>query len=186
MIVATQLRVGMFIKHRDDLCSVMSVQHVTPGKGRGMVQTKLRSATSGNSFEHRFRSDETVERVVLDQREMQCLYEEGDGYVFMDTETYDQVILDKDTLGDAVNYLLPNTTITVDFYEGRAVGVELPQVVELEIVETEPPLRGATAAGGSKPAKMETGMTVDVPQFIETGEVIRVDTRDGKYVERAK
>jgi elongation factor P len=176
----------MMIKHKNDLCRVLSVTHVTPGKGRGMVQAKLRNVSSGNSFEYRFRSDETVERAILDQREMQCLYEEGDGFVFMDTESYEQVSLDKDTLGDAVGYLLPNSTLTVEFHEGRPVGVELPHSVELKIVETEPPLKGATAAGGAKPAKMETGIVVDVPQFIETGEVIRVDTRDGKYLERAK
>ena len=186
MILATQLRVGMMIKHKNELCRVLSVSHVTPGKGRGMVQAKLRNVATGNSFEYRFRSDETVERVILDQRQMQCLYEEGDGFVFMDTGNYEQVSLDKETLGDAVGYLLPDTTLTVEFFEGQPVGVELPHSVELKIIETEPPLKGATAAGGSKPAKMETGIIVDVPQFIETGEVIRVDTRDGKYLERAK
>lgn len=186
MINARQLRVGMLIKHRDDLCRVMSVQHITPGNWRGMVQTKLRSLNSGNSFEHRFRSEDNVERAVLDQRQMQCLYEEGDGFIFMDTDNYEQVSLSREALGDAVQYLLPNTVLTVEYYEGQAVGVELPHVVELEVVETEPPMKGATAAGGSKPAKLETGVMVDVPQFIEVGERIRVDTRDGKYVERAK
>jgi elongation factor P len=186
MINARQLRVGMLIKHRDDLCRVMSVQHITPGNWRGMVQTKLRSLSSGNSFEHRFRSEDNVERAVLDQRQMQCLYEEGDGFVFMDTDNYEQVTLSREALGDAVEYLLPDTVLTVEYYEGQAVGVELPHVVELTIVETEPPMRGATAAGGSKPAKLETGVMVDVPQFIEIGDKIRVDTRDGKYVERAK
>lgn len=186
MIDATQLRVGMLIKYKDDLCKVLSVLHMTPGNKRGFVQTKLRSITSGNSFENRFRSEDAIERAILDQKEMQCLYEEGDGYVFMDTKDYDQVTVDKDTLGDAVKYLLPNTVLTVEYCEGRAVGVELPHSVELKIVDTEPPMRGATAAGGAKPAKMETGLVVDVPQFIEVGETIRVDTRDGKYLERAK
>ena len=186
MINARQLRVGMLIKHRDDLCRVMSVQHITPGNWRGMVQTKLRNITSGNSCEHRFRSEDSVERAVLEQRQMQCLYEEGDAYVFMDTENYEQVSLSKETLGDAVQYLLHDTVLTVEYYEGQPVGVELPNVVELKIIETEPPMKGATAAGGAKPAKLETGVMVDVPQFIEVGETIRVDTRDGKYVERAK
>lgn len=186
MINAKQLRVGMLIKHKDDLCRVTSVQHITPGNWRGMVQTKLKSLNSGSNYEHRFRSEDTLERAMLDQKEMQCLYEEGDGYVFMDTKDFNQVTLDKETLGEAVNYLLPNTMLSVDFYEGRAVGVELPHVVELTIIETEPPMKGATASGGSKPAKLETGVMVDVPQFIQVGEIIRVDTRDGKYVERAK
>jgi elongation factor P len=186
MINAKQLRVGMLIKFRDDLCRVTSVLHITPGNWRGMVQTKLKSLSSGSNYEHRFRSEDTLERAVLDQKEMQCLYEEGDAYVFMDTKDYEQVTLDKETLGDALNYLLPNTMITVDFFESRAVGVELPHVVELKIIDTEPPMKGATASGGAKPAKLETGVMVDVPQFIEVGETIRVDTRDGKYVERAK
>jgi len=186
VISATQLRVGMLIKHREDLCRVLSVTHLTPGNKRGLVQTKLRSLTSGNSFDHRFRSDDSVERAVLDQKEMQCLYEEGDGYVFMDTGDYEQVTIDKETLGDAVKYLLPNTVLTVEYYENRPVGVELPNSVELKVIETEPPMKGATAAGGSKPAKLETGLVVDVPQFIEVGETIRVDTRDGTYLERVK
>jgi len=186
VINATQLRVGMIIKHKGDLCRVLGVTHLTPGNKRGLVQTKLRSLSTGNSFDHRFRSDDAVEKAVLDQKEMQCLYEDGDGFVFMDTKDFEQVKLDKETLGDAVNYLLPNTVVTVEYFEGRPVGVELPTAVELRVVETEPPLKGATAAGGSKPAKLETGIVVDVPQFIEVGETIKVDTRDGTYLERVK
>lgn len=186
MISAKQLRVGMLIKHRGDLCRVLTVQHITPGNWRGMVQAKLRSLTAGNSFEHRFRSEDTVDRVVLDQHEMQCLYEEGDHFVFMKTDDFEQVSLDRDVLGDAVQYLLPNTVLTVFLHEGLPVGVELPKAVDLRIVETEPPLKGATASGGGKPATLETGLVIEVPQFIEVGEVVRVDTRDGKYLERAK
>lgn len=186
MIAATQLRVGMIIKHRDDLCKVLSVLHITPGNKRGLVQTKLRSLTAGNSLDHRFRSEDQIERAILDQQRMQCLYEEGDGYVFMNTESYEQVTLSKDMLGDAVLYMLPNTELTVEFYENSPVGVELPITVDLKVVETEPPLKGATASGSGKPAKLETGLTVEVPQFIEVGEVVRVDTREAKYVERAK
>jgi len=186
VIDALQLRVGMLIKFRDDLARIQSVLHMTPGKGRGFIQAKMRSISSGNSFEYRFRSDESVERAIIDQREMQCLYEEGDGYVFMDTKDYNQVTLDKNTLGDAVKYLLPDTMLKVEFYDGNAVGVELPHSVDLKIIETEPPMKGATASGGAKPAKLETGVMVDVPQFIEVGEVVRVDTREGKYLERAK
>jgi len=186
VIAATQLRVGMIIKHRDDLCKVLSVLHITPGNKRGLVQTKLRSLTAGNSLDHRFRSEDQIERAILDQQRMQCLYEEGDGYVFMNTESYEQVTLSKDMLGDAVLYMLPNTELTVEFYENSPVGVELPITVDLKVVETEPPLKGATASGSGKPAKLETGLTVEVPQFIEVGEVVRVDTREAKYVERAK
>jgi len=186
VINATQLRVGMLIKHRDALCRVLSVLHITPGNKRGLVQTKLRSITAGNSFDHRFRSEDQVERAILDQQKMQCLYEEGDGYVFMNTDNYEQVTLDKETLGDAVLYLLPNTELTVEFYEGAPVGVELPITVDLKVLETEPPLKGATASGSGKPAKLETGLMVEVPQFIEIGEVVRVDTREGKYLERVK
>jgi elongation factor P len=176
----------MIIKHRDDLCKVLSVLHITPGNKRGLVQTKLRSLTAGNSLDHRFRSEDQIERAILDQQRMQCLYEEGDGYVFMNTESYEQVTLSKDMLGDAVLYMLPNTELTVEFYENSPVGVELPITVDLKVVETEPPLKGATASGSGKPAKLETGLTVEVPQFIEVGEVVRVDTREAKYVERAK
>jgi elongation factor P len=186
VISARHLRVGMLIKYRDDLCRVLNVLHITPGNWRGLVQTKLRSLTTGNSLDHRFRSDDQIERAVLEQHRMQCLYQEGDNYVFMNIENYEQVTLDKETLGDAVLYLLPNTELTVEVYEGSPVGVELPITVELKVVETEPPMKGATASGGGKPAKLETGLTVEVPQFVEAGEVIRVDTREGKYVERAK
>jgi elongation factor P len=186
VIAATQLRVGMLIKHRDDLCKVLSVLHITPGNKRGLVQTKLRSITAGNSFEHRFRSEDQIERAILDQQKMQCLYQEDDNYVFMNTENYEQVTLDKDTLGDAVMYMLPNTELKVEFYENSPVGVELPITVDLKVVETEPPMKGATASGSGKPAKLETGLTVEVPQFIEIGEVVRVDTREGKYLERVK
>jgi elongation factor P len=186
VISARHLRVGMLIKYRDDLCRVLNVLHITPGNWRGLVQTKLRSLTTGNSLDHRFRSDDQIERAVLEQHRMQCLYQEGDNYVFMNIENYEQVTLDKEMLGDAVLYLLPNTELTVEVYEGSPVGVELPITVELKVVETEPPMKGATASGGGKPAKLETGLTVEVPQFVEAGEVIRVDTREGKYVERAK
>jgi elongation factor P len=186
MIAATQIRVGMLIKHRDDLCKVLSVVHITPGNKRGLVQTKLRNISSGNSFDHRFRSEDQVERAILEQQKMQCLYQEGDSYVFMNTDNYEQFTMNKEALGDAVLYMLPDTTLTVEFYENSPVGVELPITVDLKVVETEPPMKGATASGSAKRAKLETGLTVEVPQFIEIGEVVRVDTREGKYVERVK
>lgn len=186
IIQATQLRVGMVIEFQGDLWRVMSVTHITPGNWRGMVQTKLRNVTKGNQTEHRFRSEDKVERAQLDQREMQYLYSDGSNYHFMDTETYEQIALTQEDLGDALNYMLPNTMVKVELHEGKPLGVELPKVVELTVVETEPGLKGATASNSPKPAKLETGITVSVPPFISEGDVVRVDTTTGEYIERAK
>jgi elongation factor P len=185
-IPATHMKVGMVIEWEKELWRVMTVQHVTPGNWRGMVQTKLRNVIRGNQTEHRFRSEDKVERAQLEQREMEYLYSDGEGYHFMDTETYDQIALTEEDLGDALYYLLPNTKLEVEFYEGKALGVELPKIVELKVVETEPGLKGATASNSPKPAKLETGLTVSVPAFITEGQVIRVDTTTGEYLERAK
>jgi len=182
---ATELRPGNIILHNGQLHRVLSVTHITPGNWRGMVQCKLRNLKTGNSMEHRFRSEDRVEKATMDTQQMQYLYSDGGGHHFMNTETFDQLILDDETLGEALGYLLPDTVITIDFYEGRPVAVELPNTVVLTITDTEPALRGATAAGGSKPATMETGITVAVPAFVETGTRIVVDTRTGAYVSRA-
>ncbi|MGD1148882.1 MAG: elongation factor P [Thermoanaerobaculaceae bacterium] len=184
-LVATEMRAGNIIVHNGQLHRVMQVIHVTPGNWRGMVQCKLRNIKSGNQIEHRFRSEDRVEKASLDTHEMQYLYSDPSGNHFMNTETFEQLSLADDVLGDARGYILPDTVITVDFYEGRPVGLELPNTVVLEVVETDPPLKGATAAGGSKPAKLETGVTVAVPQFIGTGIKIIVDTRTGEYISRA-
>ena len=186
MLPATQLRAGMAILHEGNLCRVLSVLHLTPGNWRGMVQTKLRNLKTGNSFEYRFRSEDRVERADLEQHEMEFLYASGDEYHFMNTGTYEQVAIHRDDLGDAVNYLTPNTKVVVEFYEHRPVGVELPITVDLKVVDTPPGLRGATATNSGKPATLETGLQVQVPQFIQVGEVIRIDTAEGKYLERAK
>jgi elongation factor P len=185
-ISATQMRPGMLIKHNGELHSVFSVEHRTPGNLRAFIQAKLRNLRTGAMFEHRFRSADAVERVTTDEVEMEFLYHEGDDYHFMNTETYEQLHLTRDTLGDAVEYLTPNLGIKVEFYEGKAIGVELPPTVDLEVVETEPGLRSATASSVMKPAKTETGLVVHVPPFINTGEKIRVDTAEGAYLERAK
>lgn len=185
-ISATQLRPGMVILHEKDLFSVFSITHRTPGNLRAFVQAKLRNLRSGSMIEHRFRSEDRVERAVLDETEMEFLYHDGDDYHFMNTETYDQIHLSHEVLGGAVEYLIPNLRIQVEFFEGRPVSIELPATVDLEVKETEPSLKGATVSNVTKPATMETGLVVQVPPFISAGEKIRVDTAEGKYLERVK
>jgi elongation factor P len=185
LIQASQMRAGMCILFEGDICRVMNVHHVTPGNWRGFVQTRMRNLRSGNSFEHRFGSTEKVERAILDTHQMEYLYSDPSGHHFMNQESYEQVTLDDETLGDAMLYLLPNTVIQIDFYEDRPVGIELPNTVTLEVVETEPSMKGATASASYKPAKMETGLTVQVPPFIEVGTKIIIDTRENKYLSRA-
>jgi elongation factor P len=184
-IPATQLRPGMVIKHNGELHSVFSVEHRTPGNLRAFIQAKLRNLRTGAMFEHRFRSPDPIERINVDEVEMEYLYNDGDAYYFMNTENFEQIPLNKDTLGDAVDYLIPNLQIKIEFFDGKAVGVELPQTVDLTVVETEPGLKSATASSVTKPAKTETGLIVQVPPFINEGEKIRVDTAEGMYLSRA-
>lgn len=184
-IPATQMRPGMIIKHNGELHAVFSVEHRTPGNLRAFIQAKLRNLRTGAMFEHRFRSPDPIDRVVVDEIPMEFLYNDGDDYYFMNTENYEQTHLKRDTLGDAVDYLTANLQITVSFFDGVAVGIELPQTVELTVVETEPGLKSATASSVTKPAKLETGLTVQVPPFINEGERIRVDTAEGAYLSRA-
>jgi elongation factor P len=173
------------IKHNGELHTVFSVEHRTPGNLRAFIQAKLRSLRTGAMFEHRFRSPDPIDRVIVDEIPMDFLYNDGDDYYFMNTEDYEQTNLKRDTLGDAVEYLIPNLQIKVSFYDGKAVGIELPQVVEMEVIETEPGLKSATASSVTKPAKMETGLVVQVPAFINEGEKIRIDTAEGAYMSRA-
>lgn len=184
-IPATQLRPGMIIKHNNDLHSVFSVEHRTPGNLRAFIQAKLRNLRTGAMFEHRFRSPDPIEKINVDEENMEYLYNDGDAYYFMNTENYEQIPLTRDTLGDAVDYLTPNLQIKVEFFDGKAVGVELPQTVDLKVIETEPGLKSATASSVTKPAKTETGLVVQVPPFINEGETIRVDTSEGAYLSRA-
>lgn len=186
MISATQLRPGHIIQHDGKLFSVFSVTHRTPGNLRAFVQAKLRDLRSGAMIEHRFRSDDRIEQAALDETEMQFLYRDGDAFHFMNTETFDQIQLNADVLGKSAAYLLPEGMIKVEFFEGQPVGIELPPTVDLAVVETEPGLKSATASNVTKPAKLETGLVVQVPPFINEGEKIRVDTTEGKYLERAK
>jgi elongation factor P len=184
MIQATQLKKGMCIKHDNDLYRIVSTQHITPGNWRGMVQTKIRSLKTGAISEHRFRSEDRVERAILDETEMEYLYQDGDMYHFMNNETFEQVGLSDEILGDAVPYLIPNIKLNIEFYESRPVGIELPLTVEMKVVQTEPAIKGASVSNVGKPAKMETGLVVQVPPFINEGDVIRIDTATGSYIER--
>jgi elongation factor P len=184
-IPATQMRPGMVIKHNNDLHSVFSVEHRTPGNLRAFIQAKLRNLRTGAMFEHRFRSGDAIDKVIVDQVNMEFLYADGDDYFFMDTSNYEQTHLKRDTLGDAVEYLTPNLQISVEFFDGKAVGIELPQTVELTVMNTEPGLKSATASSVTKPAKLETGLVVQVPPFINEGDKIKVDTSDGAYLSRA-
>ena len=184
-IPATQMRPGMIIKHNDNLHLVFKVEHRTPGNLRAFIQAKLRNLKTGAMFEHRFRSSDAIEKVVVDEVSMEFLYADGDDYYFMNPVDYEQTVLKGSTLGDAIEYLIPNLRIDVSYHDGQAVGIELPTFVELTVVETEPGLKSATASSVTKPAKTETGLVVQVPSFINEGEKIRVDTSEGAYMSRA-
>ena len=175
----------MVVKFNNELYSVFSMTHRTPGNLRGFVQARMRSLRSGSMIEHRFSSEDKVEKAILDEHEMEYLYDDGEYYYFMNTENYEQMHLTKELLGDATDYLIPQLKITVEFYEGKPIGVELPATVEMTVMETEPGLKGATVSNVTKPAKMETGLVVQVPPFIGEGEKIRVNTAEGTYQERA-
>jgi elongation factor P len=184
-IPATQLRPGMIIKHNDQLHLVFKVEHRTPGNLRAFIQAKLRNIKSGAMFEHRFRSADSIEKVVVDEVSMEFLYADGDDYYFMNPVDFEQTVLKKATLGDAVEYLTSNLQIKVSYFDGQPVGIDLPSAVDLEVVETEPGLKSATASSVTKPATLETGLVVQVPPFINQGEKIKVDTSEGTYLSRA-
>jgi elongation factor P len=183
---ATQMRRGNVIKHDNDLYSIHQVTHRTPGNLRAFVQAKMRNLRTGAMIEHRFRSEDRVDVAMVDEQVMEFLYREHDDFHFMNTESYEQIHIDAETLGDAVGYLTPNIQLKIQMYEGRAVGIDLPITVDLLVTETEPGLKSATVSNVTKPATCETGLVVNVPAFINQGEKIRVDTAEGKYLERAK
>lgn len=185
MIASTQMRPGMVIKFNNELFSIFSVNHRTPGNLRGFVQAKMRNLHSGTMIEHRFSSEDRVERASLDEHEMEYLYDDGEFYYFMNTENYEQMHLTKDILGESVSYLVPQLRVKVEFFEGKPISVELPATVDLTVVETEPGIKGASVSNVTKPAKLETGLIVQVPPFITQGEKIRVNTAEGTYQERA-
>ena len=175
----------MVIKFNNELYSVFSMTHRTPGNLRGFVQAKMRSLRTGTMTEHRFSSEDKVEKAQLDEHEMEYLYDDGEYFYFMNTETFEQMHLVKELLGDATNFLIPQLKVNVEFYEGKPISVELPPSVDMTVVETEPGLKGATVSNVTKPAKLETGLVVQVPPFINEGEKIRVSTSESTYLERA-
>ena len=183
-IQATRLRKGMLIKMGADLYRVLDLYHITPGNKRGHVQCKLRDIRSNRLIDHKFRSEDDVERATLDPHEMQFLYREGDLFHFMNTESYEQVHLSLEVLGDSALYLLPESVINVEFYETEPVGIHLPVTVDLTVKDTVPGIKGATASAQVKPATLETGLTVSVPSFVNTGDKIRVNTETGEYLSR--
>jgi elongation factor P len=175
----------MVIKHNNELFSIYKAEHRTPGNLRAFVQAKMRNLRTGAIIDHRFRSTDDVERAIIDETEMQYLYSDGDSYHFMNTQTFDQVHIHKEVIADRAQFLVPDVMLRVEFYDGRPIDIELPATVDLKVVETEPGIKGGSATNVGKPAKLETGLVVLVPPFIGEGETIRVDTAEGKYLERA-
>ena len=175
----------MVVKFNNDLFSVFKMEHRTPGNLRGFVQVKMRNFKSGTMIDHRFSSEDKVEKASLDEQEMEYLYDDGEYFYFMNTESFEQMHLVKDLLGDATDYLTPNLKVLVEFYEGKPISVELPATVDLTVAETEPGIKGASVSNVTKAAKMETGLVVQVPPFINEGEKIRVSTSDASYQARA-
>jgi len=175
----------MLVKMEQDLFRVLELQHVTPGNLRGFVRIKLRNIRNGTLSDQKLRSEDTVERATLDERQMQYLYQDADDYYFMDTTSFEQIHITSEALGDSVNYLKPEMTIQVEFYGSEPVGIELPQTVDLKVTDTAPGIKGATASAQVKPATTETGLVVQVPPFVNPGDLIRVSTDTGEYLSRA-
>ena len=183
---ATLIRPGMIIVHEGELYSVHSVDHRTPGNKRGAMATRMRSLRSGSIIDYRFRAEDNIDRAVLDEIEFEYLYSDPDGYHFMNTENFDQMRLGADVLGDAVYYLIPNMVLKIEYYEGKPMGAILPDTVDLVVTDTEPTVQKATASAVMKPAKLETGLTIQVPPFINNGDKVKVDTSEARYVQRAQ
>jgi elongation factor P len=175
----------MLLKVGTDLFRVLELQHVTPGNLRGFVRVKFRNIRTSAVSDQKLRSEDTLDRATLDEREMQYLYKDGDTFHFMDTTSYEQSHIPSEVLGDSVNFLLPEATIKVEFYGAEPVGIELPPTVDLKVEDTAPGIKGATASAQVKPARLETGLVVQVPPFVNTGDVVRVNTETGEYLSRA-
>jgi len=184
MINATQIRKGMVIRLNDRLYRVEDMKHITPGKGNAVVQTKIRDILDMTIRDHRFRSSEKVDRVVMETKEFAYSYQDGDSFVFMDNETFEQLPLSREFLGDLVNYMKENEIYQIEFFEGTPMNITLPLSMEFTVIETEKSIKGATVQASYKPAVLDNGMEIMVPPFVEAGAVIRVDTRDGSYIER--
>jgi elongation factor P len=181
---ATQLRPGMVIQHEGQLYTVFSTDHRTPGNKRGSMQTRLKNLRNGVMIDYRFRAEEFVERAILDEIEFEYLYNEGDDFHFMNTQTYEQMQMSRNELGETVYYLIPNTIVKIEFFDEKAIGVDLPDTMDMKVVQTEPTLQKATASAVMKPATLETGLVVNVPPFVNEGDRIRVDTSEARYVQR--
>ena len=186
MLKATQLRPGMIIVHEGSLYTVHSVDHRTPGNKRGAMATRMRSLRTGSIIDYRFRAEDFVERAVLDEIEFQYLYADGEGYHFMDNQSFEQIQVSGEVLGDAVYYLIPDLAVKLEFYEGKPLGAVLPDTVDLKVVDTEPTVQKATASAVMKPAKLETGLTIQVPPFINNGDKVKVNTSEATYIQRAQ
>ena len=179
------MKKGMLIKIDNDLFRVLELQHVTPGNLRGFVRVKFRNIRTGTLSDQKLRSEDTVERATLDERQMQYLYQDGDDYYFMDTQSFEQIHISSEALGDSVHYLKSEMTIDVEFYGTEPVGIELPVTVDLKVTDTAPGIKGATASAQVKPATLETGLVVQVPPFVNPGDSVRVSTETGEYLSRA-
>ena len=184
-VKATQLRPGMVIQHEGQLFTVFSTEHRTPGNKRGSMQTKMKNLRTGAIVDYRFRAEEFIERAIVDEVEFEYLYNEGDAYHFMNTETFEQIHINKEDLGEAAYYLIPNTPVKLEFYENRPIGVSVPDTMDLLVVDTEPTLQKATASAVMKAAKLETGLVIQVPPFVNNGDKVKVDTSEARYVQRA-
>ena len=183
---ATQIRRGMVLVFEGDPCRVIEFRHHTPGNLRAMVQAKLKNLRTGSNFEHRFRAADSIERASMETHDLEFLYQGGDTYHFMNTENYDQLEMDEEMLGDSAQWMQPGMKIQAEYYNGKPIGIQLPQYLVLEIVETSPVMKSATKTASTKPARLENGVTVNVPEFLGTGEKIRVNPTTGEYMERAK
>lgn len=186
MINATQIRKGMIIQIEAELYRVLDSTHITPGKGQALMQTKLRKLKDQSLHDYRFRSKDRVEQAYLETIEMEYLYQEGSDYIFMNTENYEQIKLSEEVLGSTLDYLVPNVLFLIEMFAGSPVGVNPPMTIELKVIKTPPFLKGATQSASNKPATLETGITLNVPQFIKEGDILRIDTRENKYLERVK
>ncbi len=183
---ATLLRAGMIIKHEGDLYAVYSVDHRTPGNKRAAMQTKMRNLRNGSMIDYRFRAEDSIEKVTVDELEFEYLYSDGEGHHFMNNENFEQIALQDDIVGDAKDYLIPNMPVKIEYYDSKPIGVLLPDTVDLTVVETEPSIQKATASAVMKPAKLETGLVINVPPFVGTGDKVKVDTSEGRYIQRVQ
>jgi len=183
---ATQIRRGMVLVFEGDPCRVVEFRHHTPGNLRAMVQAKLKNLRTGSNFEHRFRAADTIEKASMETHDLEFMYQGGSTYHFMNTENYDQLEIDEEVLGDNAQWMQPGMRIQAEYYDGRVIGIDLPNSLVLEVVDTAPVMKTATKTASTKPAKLENGVTVNVPEFVSTGEKVRVNPNTGEYMDRAK